>query len=115
MNSTDCDSGTKAAPKAKKKPKKAPAQAWGLLAVPLGNAGNRRRFNDWFRWDRDGMYQHLTRLAPSKPPMQDWTDAKKRFTDALADERKLAAERTAAYRACFDPVDDDRVFRLVRR
>jgi hypothetical protein len=38
----------------KKKPKKAPAQAWGLLAVPLGNAANRRRFNDWFRWDRDG-------------------------------------------------------------
>ena len=90
----------------KKKPKKAPAQAWGLLAVPLGNAGNRRRFNDWFRWDRDGMYQHLTRLALDKPPMQDWTEAKERFTDALANERKLSAERTAAYRACFDPVDD---------
>ena len=90
----------------KKKPKKAPAQAWGLLAVPLGNAGNRRRFNDWFRWDRDGMYQHLTRLAFDKPPMRDWTEAKERFTDALANERKLAAERTAAYRACFDPVDD---------
>ena len=89
----------------KKKPKKAPSQAWGLLAVPLGNAANRRRFNDWFRWDRDGMYQHLTRLAPSKPPMQDWTEAKKCFTDALARERELAAERAAAYRACFDPVD----------
>ena len=89
----------------KKKPKKAPAQAWGLLAVPLGNAANRRRFNDWFRWDRDGMYQHLTRLALSKPPTQHWTGAKKRFTDALARERELTAERTAAYRACFDPVD----------
>ena len=72
----------------KKKPKKAPAQAWGLLAVPLGNAANRRRFNDWFRWDRDGMYQHLTRLALDKPPMRDWTGAKKCFTDALARERR---------------------------
>ncbi len=90
----------------KKKPKKAPVQAWGMLAVPLGNAGNRRRFNDWFRWDRDGMYQHLTRLAFDKPPMRDWTGAKERFTDALARERELAAERAAAYRACFDPVDD---------
>ena len=72
----------------KKKPKKAPAQAWGLLAVPLGNAANRRRFNDWFRWDRDGMYQHLTRLALDKPPMRDWTRAKERFTDALARERR---------------------------
>ena len=51
------------------------------------------------------MYQHLTRLALSKPPTQDWTEAKERFTDALARERKLAAERAAAYRACFDPVD----------
>lgn len=90
----------------KKKPKKAPAQAWGLLAVPLGNAGNRRRFNDWFRWDRDGMYQHLTRLALDKPPAQDWAGAKECFTDALARERELAAERAATYRACFDPVDD---------
>jgi hypothetical protein len=93
-------------PSRKKKPKKAPAQAWGLLAVPLGNAANRRRFNDWFRWDGGGMYQHLTRLALSKPPMQDWTGAKKRFIEALARERVLAAERAAAYRACFDPVDD---------
>jgi AAA domain len=90
----------------KKKPKKTPAQAWGLLAVPLGNAGNRRRFNDWFRWDRDGMYQHLTRLALDKPPAQDWAGAKVSFTDALARERELAAERAASYRACFDPVDD---------
>ena len=90
----------------RKQPKKAPAQAWGLLAVPLGNAGNRRRFNDWFRWDRDGMYQHLSRLALDKPPMRDWTGAKERFTDALSRERELAAERAAAYRACFDPVDD---------
>lgn len=90
----------------KKKPKKAPAQAWGLLAVPLGNAANRRRFNDWFRWDPDGgMYQHLTKLALNKPPMRDWTEAKERFSDALARERKLAAERSAAYLACFDPVD----------
>ncbi|MGH3206450.1 MAG: DEAD/DEAH box helicase [Trebonia sp.] len=90
----------------KKKPKKAPAQAWGLLAVPLGNAANRRRFNDWFRWDSDGMYRHLTRLAINKPPTQDWAGAKQRFLDALASERKLAGNREAAYRACFDPVDD---------
>ena len=90
----------------KKKPKNARTQAWGLLAVPLGNAANRRRFNDWFRWDRDGMYQHLTRLALDKPPTRDWTGAKERFTDALSRERGLAAERAAVYRACFEPVDD---------
>jgi len=89
----------------KKKPRKAPAQAWGLLAVPLGNAANRRRFNDWFRWDRDGMYQHLTRRDLDKPPARDWTGAKERFTDALARERELAAECAAAYHACFHPVD----------
>ena len=80
----------------KKKPKKSPAQAWGLLAVPLGNVANRRRFNDWFRWNREGMYQHLTNLALNKPPVQDWTGAKKRFADALDRERELAAERAAA-------------------
>jgi hypothetical protein len=74
--------------------------------VPLGNAANRKRSSDWFRWNRDGgMYAHLTRLASEKPPPRDWAAAKERFEAALAAERRLARERAAAYTACFSPVD----------
>jgi AAA domain len=83
-------------------------EAWGLLAVPLGNSANRKRFNDWFRWHPDGMYAHLDRLAKGGTPDGDWAAAKKRFTNALAEERKVAAERALGYEACFAPVTDQR-------
>ncbi len=92
--------------RSKKAREASPAAAWGLLAVPLGNAANRKRFSDWFRWDRtSGMYAHLTRLVQAKPPSEDWAVAKERFETVLAAERRLACDRAAAYQACFDPVD----------
>ncbi|MBN9748441.1 DNA helicase [Amycolatopsis sp. A1MSW2902] len=92
------------------------APAWGLMAATLGSMKNRNRFASRFWWG-DGQSRpepagqngspeqakkklsgmlHILQQAQRKPETAaDWARAVKRFKDALADVRRLAAERQA--------------------
>ncbi|GAB3364377.1 AAA domain-containing protein [Amycolatopsis echigonensis] len=90
------------------------APAWGLMAATLGSMKKRSRFASRFWWgdgqsraepaEKDGSPEqakkkpsgmlHILQQAQRKPETAaDWARAVKRFKDALADVRRLAAER----------------------
>ena len=88
---------------------------WGAIAARLGNRKNRRDFVDGLFWndpsanehdatdDQDpkvpGLVSALHQMRPDgSPERPSWTEAVKRFESALAEVRRLGAERrTAAY------------------
>ena len=83
--------------------------AWGMVAVPLGNADKRTEFRQGFWWADGGMHALLQSLERDSPPVTDWRAAVDQFREALDIAAGLAAERAAADTALRFPVGDAEV------
>lgn len=74
--------------------------AWGVIAVPLGNAERRRAFRErfWQDWEHSGaeMREELYQLSREDVSAQEWQAAVAAFTSAREAARKLADARAAA-------------------
>ena len=77
-------------------------EAWGLVAVPLGNSKNRKRFCGWFWRGQTGLRAHLESLQANGGGQAEWDDARQHFDDAVKNAEALAPSRAAPDPATWD-------------
>jgi hypothetical protein len=80
--------------------------AWGMMAAPLGDAEQQRRFQADFWSAANGMEEQLRGYERDQPPSAQWTEAVTRFVAARDRSARLMAAREAAAEALRSPIGE---------